>query len=196
VATADRGDGDGVRPTAAGAAPLDMMVAEPVTRPWLRLATATLVGLVLGAAGMHYLDDRSPAQRAPTDVRVSLAAQAGTMSLGPGGPVVSVPLVLVNDGPRPVTLTAIHVSGPGASLVSDPQGRPSQALPWVLVPGREVYVRVGLGSDCAVAIRPAPRFTLVVEDSNHQVHDLGVTVPDLDSIWGQTLLAGVCPNQG
>ncbi len=113
------------------------------------------------------------------------------MSAGVGDPVVSVPLVVVNAGHQPVTLTAIRISGPGASLVGDPQGRPTQPLPAALIPGRPVYVRIGIRSDCLVTVRPVPHVTLVV-DVDHHVHDVNVTVADLDSIWGQTLLPGVC----
>jgi hypothetical protein len=196
VPTEDGREETGWAPVAVDPAPLDLVAAEPAARPWLTLAATAIVGVILGAAGMHYLDHRPQELLTPIDVRVSLAAQAGTMSLVNGEPVVSVPLVLNNAGPQPVTLTSIRLSGPGASLVSDPEGRPSQALPWVLVPGRAVEVRIGLRSDCAVLIRPPPHVTLVVTDSERQVHDLSVTVPDLDSIWGQTLVPGACPNQG
>jgi hypothetical protein len=143
---------------------------------------------------MHYLDARPHPSPTKVDVRISLGAQAGTMSLVDGEPVVAVPLVLTDAG-SPVTLTSIRVSGPGASLVPDPEGRPSQPLPAALVPGAAVDLRIGLRSDCSVPVRP-PHLVLVVTDPGGQVHPLSVTVPDLDSIWGQTLVPGACPNTG
>ena len=133
-------------------------------------AGAVAVGVLLGAAGMHFLDTRpsAPLSDGLVDVRVSLGATAGEpgdMSVVSGDPVVPIPLVLSNAAAQPVTLTAIRVSGPGASLVPDPGGRPALTLPWTLVPGRPVDTRIAVRSDCAVAVRPAPRVTLVLQDS-------------------------------
>ena len=160
-------------------------------------AVAVAVGVLLGGAGMHFLDTRpsAPVAAGLVDVRVSLGATAGepgAMSVVSGDPVVSIPLVISNAAARPVTLTEIRVSGPGASLVADPGGRPAQMLPWTLVSGRPVDTRIAVRSDCAVAVRPAPKVTLVLQDSAGQAHDLAVTVPDLDNIWGQTLIAPAC----
>jgi hypothetical protein len=195
VPTDERRSNDDWTPTASQEGPQDLITAEPTRRPWLLPVATAIIGLALGAVGMRYLDDRPRSQAAPIDVRVSLASQAGAMSVG-GNPVVSVPLVIINAGRQPVTLTAIRVGGPGASLVPDPQGRPSQPLPAALIPGRELYERIGISSDCSVAIRPEPRVTLLVTDANHSVHLLNASIPDLDSIWGQTLLPGVCAPQG
>ena len=158
---------------------------------------AVACGVLLGAAGMHFLDTRpsAPAANDLVDVRVSLGAAAGepgAMSVVSGAPVVAIPLVISNVAARPVTLTQIRVSGPGASLVPDPGGRPALMLPWTLVSGRPVDTRIAVRSDCAVAVRPAPKVTLVLKDSDGQVHDLAVTVPDLDNIWGQTLITPAC----
>jgi hypothetical protein len=143
---------------------------------------------------MHYLDANSPPPIAGrgVDVRVSLGAQAGDFSVGSGDPVVPVPLVITNAGEQQVTLDAIRVSGPGASVVSDPGGRPVLVLPATLVPGRPVDTRIAIRSDCAVSVRPAPQVTLVVQDSGGRVHEVAVTIPDLDNIWGQTLIAPAC----
>jgi hypothetical protein len=205
VPTAGRREDTGASATTAAVAAMELVTSEPAARPRLMLAAAALVGVVLGAAGARYLDSRHTVQVAPVapvaqvapvapvDVRVSLAAQAGIMTVVGGEPVVSVPLVLTDAGTQPVTLDSIQVSGPGASLVPDPRGQPSQPMPAVLVPGREVYVRIGLRSDCAVLIRPSPQVVLVVTDLTRHVSHLTITVPDLDSIWGQTLVAGACP---
>jgi hypothetical protein len=163
----------------------------------LSTAVAVAVGVLLGAAGMHFLDTRpsAPVADGLVDVRVSLGATAGesgAMSVVSGDPVVSIPLVITNAAAQPVTLTEIRVSGPGASLVPDPGGRPAQMLPWTLVSGRPVDTRIAVRSDCAVAVRPAPQVILVLQDSDGQVHDVAVTVPDLDNIWGQTLIAPAC----
>ncbi len=143
---------------------------------------------------MHYLDGSSstPVPVRGVDVRVSLGAQAGDFSVGSGDPVVPVPLVITNAGQQSVTLASIRVSGPGASLVPDPGGRPVQVLPTMLFPGRPVDTRIAIRSDCTVSVRPVPQVTLVVQDSGGQAHDVAVTIPDLDSIWGQTLIAPAC----
>ncbi len=143
---------------------------------------------------MHYVDVRPPAPESEprVDVRVSLGAQAGDFGIGTGDPVVAVPLVITNAGQQPVTLEAIRVSGPGASLVPDPGGRPVQVLPAPLVPGRPVDTRIAIRSDCTVPVRPPPQVTLVVQDSGGQVKDIAVTIPDLANIWGQTLIAPAC----
>jgi hypothetical protein len=161
------------------------------------LAVAVLGGVLLGAAGMHLLDSSpsTPAANPLIDVRVSLgvmAGEPGAMSIVAGDPVVSIPLVVTNAGQQSLTLTMIRVSGPGASLVTDPGGRPAQMLPWTLASGRPVDTRVAVRSDCAVAVRPAPRVILVLQDSRGLVHDLPVTVPDLDNVWGETLIAPAC----
>lgn len=163
-------------------------------RAW---AAALLGGVLLGAAGMHLLDSSrsAPVAKPLVDVRVSLGATAGeggAMSIVAGDPVVSIPLVVTNAGAQSVTLTQIRVSGPGASLVPDPGGRPAQMLPWTLVPGRPVDTRIAIRSDCAVVVRPAPHVILVVTESSGQADDIAVTVPDLDTIWGQTLITPAC----
>lgn len=163
-------------------------------RAW---AAALLGGVLLGATGMHVLDSgqSAPVAKPLVDVRVSVGATAGevgAMSIVAGNPVVSIPLVVTNAGAQSVTLTEIRVSGPGASLVPDPGGRPAQMLPWTLVPGRPVDTRIAVRSDCAVAVRPAPQVILVVTESGGQMDDIAVTVPDLDNIWGQTLIAPAC----
>jgi hypothetical protein len=163
-------------------------------RAW---AAALLGGVLLGAAGMHVLDSSrsAPITKPLLDVRVSLGAtagEAGAMSIVAGDPVVSIPLVVTNAGATSVTLTEIRVSGPGSSLVADPGGRPAQMLPWTLVPARPVDTRIAVRSDCAVAVRPAPQVIVVVTEADGQRDDIAVSVPDLDNIWGQTLIAPAC----
>ena len=71
-------------------------------------------------------------------------------------------------------------------------GRPSPDLPLRLAPGQPFDVRFGLSSDCSVAVRPLPRVTLVILDAHDHRQDVPVTIPDLDAIWGQTLLPDAC----
>ena len=161
-------------------------------RTW---AAALIAGVLLGAVGMHFLDARPPAAvSTPSvlDVRVSLGAMAGTMTVVAGDPVVSIPLVSTNFGNQPVTLSEIGVSGPGASLVADPGGRPSQMLPWTLAPGVSVDTLIAVRSDCSVAVRPPPLVTVEMPLSADTSQGFGVRVPDIDRIWGQTLVAPAC----
>jgi len=161
-------------------------------RAW---AAVLIGGVLLGAVGMHFLDARpSAAVSTPSvlDVRVSLGAMAGTMTVVAGDPVVSIPLVFTNFGNQPVTLSEIGVSGPGASLVADPGGRPSQMLPWTLAPGASVDTLIAVRSDCSVAVRPPPQITVEMPLSADTSTGFSVAVPDLDRIWGQTLVAPGC----
>jgi hypothetical protein len=161
-------------------------------RAW---AAALIGGVLLGAVGMHFLDARPSAAVSPpsvVDVRVSLGAMAGTMTVVAGDPVVSIPLVITNFGNQPVTLSEIGVSGPGASLVADPGGRPSQMLPWNLAPGASVDTLIAVRSDCSVAVRPPPQVTVDMPLSADTSTRFSVAVPDLDRIWGQTLVAPAC----
>ena len=196
--------GDEVEPiewsmTSESANPVETISGASTDRTWV-LAAALLAGALLGAAAMHYLDSRpaAPVARASggvagvADVRVSLGAYAGDLSTVAGDPVVSVPLVITNLGSAPLTLEAIAVSGPGASLVPDPGGRPVQVLPITLVLGRPVDTRIAIRSDCAVTVRPPPTVILVVKDSRSQVRQVDVVIPDLDTIWGQTLVGPAC----
>jgi hypothetical protein len=160
-------------------------------------AAALLGGVLLGAAGMHLLDARPPAPvPGPSlDVQVSLGAmagEAGTMTVVGADPVVSIPLVITNRGSQSVTLSEIGISGPGASLVADPGGRPSQTLPWTLASGASVDTRIAVRSDCAVAVRPPPQVTVEMPLSADTSTGFSVFVPDLDRIWGQTLIAPAC----
>jgi hypothetical protein len=163
-------------------------------RAW---AAALIGGVLLGAVGMHFLDARPRAtvsgpESSVVDVRVSLGAMAGTMTVVAGDPVVSIPLVITNFGNQPVTLSDIGISGPGASLVADPGGRPSQMLPWTLAPGASVDTLIAVRSDCSVAVRPPPQVTVEMPLSADTSQGFGVRVPDLDRIWGQTLVAPAC----
>ena len=161
-----------------------------------RAWTAALIGgVLLGAVAMHFLDARPPAPvSGPSllDVRVSLGAMAGNMTVVAGDPVVSIPLVITNAGSQSVTLGEIGIWGPGASLVADPGGRPSQMLPWTLAPGASVDTRIAVRSDCSVAVRPPPQVMAEMPLSADTSTGFSVRVPDLDRIWGQTLVAPAC----
>jgi hypothetical protein len=162
-------------------------------RCWATVVASALIGVVVGALGAHHATRPAQSQSSAPDIRVSLGAGAG----GPptvvhGRAVVEVPLVLTNEASSTVRLASIRVSGPGAALAADPTGRPSPDLPLRLAPAQSFDVRFGLSSDCSVAVRPLPQVTLVVLDAQGQPHDIAVTIPDLDAIWGQTLLPGAC----
>jgi hypothetical protein len=158
---------------------------------------ALLVGALIGAAGIHYFDGRQAVPSAPVaehalDVRASLGAYAGDLSVVGDAPVVAIPLVITNATSQPLTLSAILASGPGASMVPDPGGRPVQELPTTLASGQPLDTRIAIRSDCAVPVRPPPIITLVLQDQRGHVRDLVASIPDLDNIWGQTLIAPAC----
>jgi hypothetical protein len=174
---------------------VDRYLARARGHCWAVVFAVGLVGAAVGALGMR-LATHPPVRAAAapsTDLRVSLGAGAG----GPptvlqGRAVVEVPLVLTNAASTTVSLASIRVSGPGAALTTDPMGRPSPDLPLRLAPGQSFDVRFGLSSDCSVAVRPLPRVTLVILDAHDRTQDVPVAIPDLDGIWGQTLLPGAC----
>lgn len=163
---------------------------------WAVAFAVGLVGAGVGALGVQLATHPPVRTAAPssTDIRVSLGAGAGgPPTVVQGRAVVEVPLVLTNEAGATVSLASIRVSGPGAALTADPLGRPSPDLPLRLAPGQPFDVRFGLSSDCSVAVRPLPQVTLVILDAQDHTHDVAVTIPDLDALWGQTLLPGVCP---
>jgi hypothetical protein len=172
---------------------VDRYLTRARGRCWAAVVAAGLIGVVVGVLGAHHATQPAQSQSAAPDIRVSLGAGAGAPpAMERGLAVVEVPLVLTNQASSTVRLASIRVSGPGAALTADPMGRPSPDLPLRLAPGQSFDVRFGLSSDCSVAVRPLPQVTLVVLDARSQPHDIAVTIPDLDAIWGQTLLPGAC----
>ena len=109
--------------------------------------------------------------------------------------VVDLFAVVVNDGPAPLTLQAVHISGPGAAIVDPyPRWAPLQ-LPLVVPAGQERDLPLALTSDCAVAVRPMPSLTFVVRGPDGAVREQPARVPDLARLWGQTLDQGPCQDQ-
>jgi hypothetical protein len=163
---------------------------------WVVSVAAGLVGVFIGAAGMHAIDRKpmaiSQGATSKIDIDVSLGLNAGGLVGAPGQPVVILPLVFVNAASQEVTLTSLRVEGPGAALVPDPSGEPVPTLPLRLPPGQFVDYRVGLSSDCSVIVRPLPQLILVVASPGHETQTVPVQVPDLATIWGQTLLPPAC----
>ena len=160
------------------------------------VVAAGLVGALIAGLAVHRLDFSSTTKPTHLDVRVSLGVDAGGQAgVEQGIAIVGLPLLVRNETSQPVTLTSIQVSGPGASLTHSPGGRPSTDLPAVLPPGQFIHFEIGLGSNCSVLIRPMPVVTFNFRDSSGQAQSLIIPIPDLEYIWGQTLLPGVCPTK-
>jgi hypothetical protein len=191
-------EGKGARETSSfGSDPgrPDLLSGSPEGRGRWVVVVAALAGVVLGAAAMQQVD--SHRETSPTsdvvDVRLSLGAHAGDITGVDGDPVVSVPLVISNEGTQTLTLSDIRVDGPGAALVLDPELRPRQPLPATLVPGRDLDTRITIRSDCSERLRPVPVVTLVLVDSAGQAHEVPTDIPGLAAVWGQTLAPLSCP---
>ena len=128
-------------------------------------------------------------------MRVSFGAYAppdvDPLSSADGKISVSVPAVVVNETSAPLLVRAIRVSGPGAGLG---QNRLMfLEFPLHLPPGEPMQLPFTLTSDCAVAVRPVPRITLVVApDDGSAGRPVDVTIPDLGSLWGRTLDPSLC----
>lgn len=141
-------------------------------------------------------DRRTPARAFACADPIALVRQGthggGLNEVQHGRAVVALTVVFLNAGTLPLTLTQIRVEGPGAGFVADPPGGPSTYLPAALRPGEFTDVRFGLTSDCSVAVRPEPRITLLLHEANGRVHEEAARIPDLDSIWGQTLAPDAC----
>ena len=162
-------------------------------------ALAAGVGGVLGGLVAHAWDERNSPVSAPapaaerSDLRFSLAYQTGGVESPSGGkPVLSLTLVVSNDGALPATVSEIRVSGPGAAYVTSPAGGPPTDLPQAIGPNRSVRLRFGISSDCAVPIRPLPQVIFIVHDAAAGTHTVAADIPDLDALWGMTLLAPAC----
>jgi hypothetical protein len=166
--------------------------AAVVHRRWTDVAVAVLIGVLIGGSAVYVVGRRTPAASPVPDIRVSLGVGAGQLEVANGDAVVVLPLALLNATGRAETLLAIQVRGPGAGLVPDPSGEPTNSLPVALPPGEFVDVRITISSDCSVTLRPPPSVSLVVADTRQRRYVIPVTVPDMAQIWGQTLLDGAC----
>jgi len=157
------------------------------------------VGGVIGGLVAHAWDGRRSPISAPapaaesSDLRFSLAYQTGGLASPSGSkPVLSLTLVVSNDGALPATVSEIRVSRPGAAYVTSPAGGPPTDLPQAIGPNRSVRLRFGISSDCAVPIRPLPQVIFIVHDAAAGTHTVAADIPDLDALWGMTLLAPAC----
>ena len=113
------------------------------------------------------------------------AAQAGRA-------IVTLSVVVSNDGTMPVTVRNIEVSGPGAGFVASPPGGPDTDLPRTIAGGQSDKIRFGMSSDCFVIVRPLPTVTFFVEVGSAAAQPVDATIPDLESVWGMTLLPPAC----
>ena len=163
---------------------------------------AAAVGVLVGGGSVHAWDGQrhTPLTSAPvpspstTDgLAFSLGYQTGAL-VSPGGAsaVVALSVVVTNTGNVPETVNGIDVSGPGASLVSSPAGGPATTLPQVVQPGRSVKIRFGIASTCSLSVRPLPTVSWVIDDQSLGTHSVQVAIPDLDAIWGLTLVPPAC----
>jgi len=126
-------------------------------------------------------------------LRFSLGAQTGGLDAAEAGSaVVTLSVVVSNDGTTPVTVRGIEVSGPGAGFVASPPGGPDTDLPRTVAAGQSAKIRFGMSSDCSVLVRPLPTVTFLVQVGGAAAHPVAATIPDLDSIWGMSLLPPSC----
>jgi hypothetical protein len=162
------------------------------------LLVAGVTGALVGGSSLRAWDNQhppgpTPAARPAIDLRVSLGARTGGLDgVEDGRAIVALTTVILNAGSEPLTLTGVEVNGPGAGFVASPPGGPSTGLPRELPPGQFVDVRFGLASDCSVAVRPLPHVSMIVRDPAGGSHDVAVRIPDLDTIWGESLAPGAC----
>jgi hypothetical protein len=176
------------------------------SRPASRLgwaAAGLAVGVLLGHAWLPAgtPDPAPPAAALPAaapqpPVRVSFGAygppDVDPVSAVDGKISVAVPAVVVNETSAPLLVRALRVSGPGAGLG---ENTPYMFLsfPLHLPPGEPMQLPFTLTSDCAVAVRPVPRITLVIAaDDGSAGRPVDVTIPDLGSLWGRTLDHSLC----
>jgi hypothetical protein len=160
------------------------------------LVLVGLAGLLAGVVAGRVWTARQPSTSSAREVsvEVSLAADVGgLLTTHDGLAIVEVSTVMQNTGSGSLSLVAIKVTGPGAGDVADPALAQVTTLPVRLPPGQFVHVHFALTSDCAVVVRPAPRIVLVVRDASDQTHEVATRIPDLDSVWGQSLLPEACP---
>ena len=171
----------------------------PASRLWGRAAWAAgglAVGLLLGHAWLPAgSPEPVPAPAAPP-VRVALGASASgtTYPLQRVGRYVRVPVpsVVVNETAAPLVVRELQVSGPGAGLTAQ-EFDMFLGLPLHLPPGEAIQLPFTLTSDCAVAVRPVPRITLVVApDDGSAGRPVDVRIPDLESLWGRSLDPSLC----
>ena len=160
------------------------------------LVLVGLSGVLTGfVAGRGWSAHQTTARSArAVNVEVSLAADVGgLLTTHDGVALVEVSTVMQNTGSQSLSLVAITATGPGAALITDSAVAQVTTLPVRLPPGQFVYVDFALASDCAVAIRPTPRLTLIVRDLRGRTHKVATRIPDLDNVWGQSLLPDACP---
>jgi hypothetical protein len=160
---------------------------------------AAALGVVSGGAAVRLWDahrDRGSATTlSPTvDLRFSLGAQTGDVEVSHGGPaaIAVLSVVVSNEGRVPVTVTGIEVNGPGSGFVASPPGGPSTGLPQVIDTGNSTKIRFGMSSTCAISVRPLPAVSFVVRDATGRSRAVPARIPDLETVWGQTLLPPAC----
>lgn len=163
------------------------------------LLAAGVTGALVGGSSVRAWDHQHPPGPAPSaarpvvDLRVSLGARTGGLDgVERGRAIVALTTVILNAGSEPLTLTGVEVNGPGAGFMASPPGGPSTGLPRELPLGQFVDLRFGLASDCSVAVRPLPQVSMTVRDPAGRSHDVAVRIPDLDTLWGETLAPGAC----
>jgi len=165
---------------------------------------AAAVGLLVGGVTVHAWDGQrnatlksvpvpSPSPSTTDGLAFSLGYQTGGL-VSPGGAtaVVALSVVVTNMGNVPETVNGLDVSGAGAAVVSSPAGGPPTTLPQVVQPGRSTKIRFGIASICSVPVRPMPKVSWVVDDQLLGTHTVQASIPDLDTIWGLTLVAPAC----
>jgi hypothetical protein len=161
------------------------------------------VGLLLGHAWLPGgVPEPAPA---PAPARTEEASPPVRVSFGAYGPgvlgqvhrvgrrlEVPVPAVVVNETTAPLLVRELRISGPGAGLAPQDFGM-DLGFPLHLPPGEATELPFTLTSDCAVAVRPVPRITLVVApDDGSAGRPVDVRIPDLGSLWGRTLDPSLC----
>ncbi len=158
------------------------------------MASALVAGLVVHSWDGWQASFAGPERTSQRPVlRFSLGAQTGGLDAAEAGrAIVTLSVVVSNDGTTPVTVRGIEVSGPGAGFVASPPGGPSTDLPRTVAAGRSAKIRFGMSSDCAVLVRPLPTVTFLVQEGTAAAQPVAATIPDLDSIWGMSLLPPAC----
>ena len=145
----------------------------------LRLVAAFIAGVVLGGVGVGQLrDSREQRERAAV---VALVALPESVNLGgssiEGSVELNGQLLLINAGPAPITVHAVHAERPGVLIRNTGQPR-------LLRPGGTGQILVELQFECSIAFQPEPlsvRFS--VETDNKQVSEVRYPVALVGSSW-------------
>ncbi|MET7821612.1 hypothetical protein [Micromonospora zamorensis] len=152
-----------------------------------RFLAAFVCGVVLGGVGVSTLRD-SRAQRERSAV-VTLVALPGSGYSGGSNDRGSVrlngQLTLINTGPAPITIRAVHAERPGVQVSGMGQAR-------LIRPGGTGQILVDLQLDCSIAFQPEPlsvRFS--VETDDKRVREVRHPVALVGSAWQQDAL-GMC----